>query len=137
MKIKGSSKLYIGFGFLCVVVMIVGIFALYNNSQQKSDFEFHDMRGQKEVEILLSDDGYRPKNIVIKPGTVVTFSTDRGTSHWPASNLHPTHSIYSAFDSKEPVASDEVWSFKFERKGEWNYHDHLRSYFQGTIEVAD
>ena len=52
--------------------------------------------------IVLSDEGFYPEEITIQKGEVVRFVTERDKEFWPASNLHPTHEIYSEFDSKEP-----------------------------------
>lgn len=89
------------------------------------------------VTIELTEDGFRPSAISIKKGATVTFTTSRGKPFWPASDLHPTHTIYAAFDPKEPVQPDTNWSFKFEKAGEWKFHDHLFPYYRGTIRVTD
>jgi plastocyanin len=87
--------------------------------------------------IVLRVDGYDPSTLTIKKGDVVDFSTNRGFQHWPASNLHPTHNMYSAFDPKMPVNKDETWSFQFIKVGVWKFHDHLNSTFTGTITVVE
>lgn len=88
-----------------------------------------------KISIMLTDDGYVPRDVRITRGSIVEFSTTRDRPHWPASNLHPDHSIYSEFDPKRPLEPAEVWSFTFDRPGVWNYHDHIRSYFTGRIYV--
>lgn len=87
--------------------------------------------------MVLEENGYNPKQLVIPKGSTVVFSTTRGRFHWPASNLHPNHEIYSEFDPKEPVPPEEAWSFTFDRAGSWNLHDHLRSYYRARIEVIE
>jgi plastocyanin len=87
--------------------------------------------------ITLTEDGYVPRELTIAKGTVVAFVTENGKLFWPASNLHPSHSIYPEFDPKLPVQPDEVWSFMFEQSGEWKYHDHLAPYYTGVITVTE
>lgn len=87
--------------------------------------------------ITLTPEGFSPAEITIKRGETVTFRTTTGKRFWPASNLHPSHAIYSDFDPKEPVAPDASWNFTFDRVGEWRFHDHLAPYFTGTITVTE
>ncbi|MBA3733153.1 hypothetical protein H0W91_02125 [Patescibacteria group bacterium] len=75
--------------------------------------------------------------MTINIGDTVTFSTNRDVSFWPASDPHPSHSIYSEFDSKEPISPKNTWSFTFEKSGIWHFHDHTNPYFNGTINVLD
>src|SRR3989344_4210357 len=69
--------------------------------------------------------------------------------HWPASAMHPTHTVYSGsgiekcgtseegniFDACRGLKQDESWSFTFNEKGEWNYHDHLTTGLYGKAIV--
>jgi len=118
-----------------VVVVIVFSVWLFANLKQRT--EIADLRGNQEVSIVLTDEGYRPRNVLIDVGTRVTFSTTRNNNHWPASNLHPSHEIYSEFDPKRPLGPSEEWTFIFNKKGEWGMHDHIRSYYTGVIYVSE
>lgn len=89
------------------------------------------------VEVVLTDEGFEPSTVTITRGTTIEFSTTAGRPFWPASNLHPTHEIYPAFDPLEPIPPEETWSFTFDQIGKWNMHDHIRSYFTGTINVVE
>lgn len=86
--------------------------------------------------MTLGEDGYEPQDITIARGDTIEFSTALDGPFWPASNVHPTHRIYSAFDPKKPVPPDETWGFTFGRVGEWRYHDHLKPYHTGIITVT-
>ena len=87
--------------------------------------------------IELTESGFVPQNITISPGDAIVFTTTRNAPFWPASDLHPTHEIYPEFDPKKPIPATESWTFRFDRVGAWNFHDHLDSYFRGTIRVTD
>lgn len=94
-----------------------------------------DLRASDNVDIVLTEQGFEPRDIRIRPGTAVTFSTNREFRYWPASNSHPLHNLYPLFDPKEPIEPTDTWSFTFNDPGAWGYHDHMRSYFTGTIYV--
>jgi len=90
---------------------------------------------ERTHEVVLREDGFDPEEFTISAGDTIIFSTTRGTHFWPASNLHPTHDIYPAFDPGEPIPADATWSFTFEERGTWRMHDHLAPYFTGTVTV--
>lgn len=85
--------------------------------------------------VLLTPQGFTPKLLTIRQGSTVTFRSETNNAFWPASNLHPEHSIYAEFDPMRPLEPKEEWSFVFTRTGVWGFHDHIRSYFTGTITV--
>ncbi len=85
--------------------------------------------------IVLKETGFEPQNISIKKGSQIEFKTERNQPFWPASDLHPTHGIYPEFDPQEGIDPSQSWSFTFDKKGTWKYHDHLNPFFRGTITV--
>lgn len=85
--------------------------------------------------VVLTENGFVPQEITIAEGDMVAFTATRQKPFWPASDLHPTHDIYAEFDPKEPIGPDKSWSLRFEREGEWKYHDHLAPVWRGTIVV--
>jgi len=88
-------------------------------------------------EVILTKDGYEPKEVIIKKGEAIVFSTTRNNFFWPASNIHPSHYIYQEFDPKIPVKPDQTWAFIFEEVGVWKYHDHLNPIYSGVVEVEE
>jgi len=89
-----------------------------------------------EYIIELHEDGFYPKELTINLGETVRFTSLTGRPFWPASDFHPTHSIYPNFDPKNPVLPNESWSFKFDKTGKWRFHDHLEPFYIGTINVV-
>lgn len=102
--------------------------------------------GSTEHTVEITDSGFVPSEITIAKGDTVTF-VNMGGSSWPASNIHPTHTIYpgsdiskcgtgaAIFDACRGLAEGESFSFKFDEVGEWKYHDHLRASLRGTVTV--
>lgn len=87
--------------------------------------------------IRLEADGFHPSELIISEGDTVTFTTNTGEAFWPASNVHPSHTDYSAFDPRKPVAEYESWSFTFTESGTYKFHDHIKPLFTGVIKVKD
>jgi plastocyanin len=97
-----------------------------------------------------SANGYEPNEITISVGDVVTFvNKDPTKTTWPASDIHPTHTVYpesninkcgtedapNIFDACKGLQENEEYSFIFNEAGEWEYHDHLSAGKKGTIIV--
>ncbi len=87
-----------------------------------------------EVVVMRTEHGFEPSRIFIHKGDTVTFVSS-ATDFWPASDSHPTHTLYPEFDSTRALASGERWSFTFNHAGVWPFHDHLASGYEGTIFV--
>lgn len=102
-----------------------------------------------KIEITAS--GFSPSAIKIKAGDTVTWTNKDSVPHWPATAAHPTHLVYPGsdikkcgtseqlmiFDACKGLSTGESFSFKFDQKGDWKYHDHLnvRAPFFGSVTV--
>ncbi len=81
--------------------------------------------------------GYFPYKIEIALGTEVTFKNLTRQYMWPASDLHPTHDAYQEFDPQGAIDPYAEWSFTFDQRGVWSYHDHVAAQLTGRIAVHD
>lgn len=87
--------------------------------------------------MTVTENGFVPENITIPLGSSIIFKTTLDKPFWPASDLHPSHSIYPEFDSKRPIQPNREWFFVFLKSGTWDFHDHLAPYWRGAISVID
>lgn len=99
--------------------------------------------------VIYTDSGFSPSTIRVKIGATVTFKNESSKAMWPASAIHPSHKVYSgtslqehcpdingtAFDACTGIQPGNSWSFTFQKKGNWKYHDHLNPGNTGTILV--
>ena len=95
------------------------------------------MAAHRTYTIDLTEEGFSPQTITIHKGDTVVFTSRLNERFWPASNPHPIHDIYPAFDPHKPIEPGASWSFQFNAIGTWNFHDHLNPYYKGTITVTD
>lgn len=114
---------------ICLVVTATVIYVVFDEPQSRDEPE--------QVTVVLGEKGFDPQEITLQKGGTITFSTTRNKPYWPASNLHPSHTIYSEFDPMRPLQPSETWQFTFDRVGDWAYHDHLRSYYVGIVHVVE
>lgn len=85
--------------------------------------------------VSYTNSGYTPGVITVKAGDTVKFVNNSSSNMWPASNNHPTHTIYPEFDAKTAIPLGGQWSFTFSKLGTWGYHDHLMPGRTGTVIV--
>lgn len=90
-----------------------------------------------ELIIRMTKEGFEPKELTVWEGDEVLFINNDDVPRWPASDFHPTHSLYSEFDSMEGVAPGGSWQFVFEKVGTWRMHDHLIPHMKGVIVVLE
>lgn len=117
-------------------VFAIGILCLMNYVLVQVYTEVSVRPSQTPLTVTLTQEGFSPKIVTLAPGGTITFVTTRPVPFWPASDLHPSHGIYAAFDPKEPLAPNNSWSFTFDTEGVWGFHDHLSPEYKGVIRVA-
>ena len=100
--------------------------------------------------IYITSEGFAEKEITIPVGGTVTWINTDVKEHWPASDFHPTHTIYpesgiencgkkkesTIFDACKGLMKGEKYSFTFTQVGSWGYHDHLFPSLTGLIRVV-
>jgi plastocyanin len=105
--------------------------------------------GTAGATILYTASGFSPATLTVKAGTAVVFKNDSASDFWPASAIHPTHRVYpgsgiekcgtaeegNIFDACRPLGPGTSYTFTFNQKGTWKYHDHLNPSKTGTIVV--
>ncbi len=117
---------------LVLVVLILSGIIIFQQVQKDDNYQSSGILHT----VNLTENGFSPSEIKINAGDTIKFTTSRSKPFWPASNLHPTHTLYPEFDPKEPIPADKSWSFKFTKEGVWRFHDHLSPFFTGTITVG-
>ncbi len=115
---------------LLLIILVAGC-VQYGQTQQSGNI------------VQITSTGFVPATLTISAGDTVTFVNTDNIPHWPASDIHPTHRLYpelggcigSTFDACHDILPGENWSFTFNHKGTWTYHDHKNPALVGTIVV--
>ncbi len=100
-----------------------------------------------DVLITYTNEGFSPRDVTITSGQRIRFLNASNEETWPASGVHPTHSLYpekqstdclgSSFDSCYPLKQGEFFDYTFYYTGEWRYHDHNHAYQTGSVTVTE
>ena len=124
-----------------LLVLVLGIAGCVQYGQQPTATP----AATNVIEITAS--GFNPSSLTIKAGETVTWLNNGNAPTWPASAVHPTHRVYpgsditkcgtgeTIFDACKGLANGESFSFTFNNKGTWGYHDHLNPSLFGKIVV--
>jgi hypothetical protein len=153
-----SKSLIYGCAAVVVALLAVGLF-LYSRSNgipaytpPAQEPPGHPVVGNAaldadayDVLVTFTDDGFSPQDITVAQGTRVRFLNKSSAAFWPASGVHPTHTLYpekestdclgSSFDACQDVAPGEFFDFTFYYPGRWPFHDHIRAYNTGSVTV--
>lgn len=111
----------------------------------------HEDQDKNMTIIHVDENGFIPYESTVTVGNVVIFENVGTEEHWPASDDHPSHTLYdntsldehcsgqprTAFDSCGSISVGETWQFVFEKAGTFEYHDHLWPHLDGKIIVID
>jgi hypothetical protein len=132
MALRHSRKSKLIIGGVLVFLLAGGVLVAFLMMAQSALSE-PDL---KEHMVTLTKDGFSPSEVTIRRGEQITFTTELQKPFWPASDLHPTHSLYAEFDPKIPVLADKTWSIVFNDPGSYKYHDHLDPQKTGVVTVV-
>lgn len=89
---------------------------------------------KQNVNIVLGNSGFTPKDIIIKVGTRVIWINKSGAAATVSSGDHPTHLLYSFLNLGEFADSSSV-QVVFNKPGKYSYHNHLNPSQTGTVTV--
>lgn len=83
---------------------------------------YTDLRGQSEVTIKMVD-GVRfdAAQIIISPGTKVTWVNEDATVHFVNTDPHPSHNVLPDLNSTA-MREGDTFSYSFDKAGAWGYH---------------
>ena len=85
--------------------------------------------------VEINSDGFSPSSLTIRAGDTVTFVNNDTTQHWPASDVHPTHTLCPGFDALRGLNPTETYSRTFTEAGTCPMHDHLFPTLEGEITI--
>lgn len=89
------------------------------------------------TEVWYDGSTFKPASVTVKARDIVVFKNMSDGAFWPASNPHPTHTLYPEFDARKGIAGGQNYQFKFTKVGTWGYHDHLHNTITGTVVVTN
>ena len=141
--------------FIIIAIIIVAVILIFVNAGDSSmtstsnDNNGRSNSGSQTKIVTITDSGYSPQSLTISSGDTVVWKNDGSQENWPASAMHPTHTVYPGsgiekcgtseqsgiFDACKGLENGESWSFTFNDAGKWNYHDHLNVRMFGSVSV--
>ncbi len=95
--------------------------------------------------VFITEQGFEPNRVTVPVGSEIVWRNTGQNLHWPASDFHPTHTVYpedggclgSKFDACRGLETGETYSFVFDKAGKWPVHDHLYPGLTMVVEAVD
>ncbi len=125
-----------------VFIFIAGVFALSfalyaffsggNEKIEAGNLKADSTTKNGEIVIVVSEKGFKPNNLSVKPGSQVKWINEGVQTHSISFRLSTNIENMSAVDQK--INSGESMTFKFEKPGDFAYFDRS-SIASGRIEV--
>ncbi len=137
-------------GIVVVAVLALGTFLVIqsnNNNGDKTSTEnqssstssdSNSTESVSELTIIYSDSGFSPQSAIVKSGGTITWVNESSDELQVGVNPHPSHSGDKEITDGQfvlSIASGEKTSVRVEKKGTYNYHNHLSSLDSGTVKV--
>lgn len=86
------------------------------------------------VTVALTDSGFVPKDITVKPRTRVVWINKNRKAATVDSNDHPTHRLYPFLNLGE-LSNGSFVQVVFDKAGKYSYHNHYNASETGTVTV--
>lgn len=120
-----NRYLLIGAAVVLVIVALVLLASSRTKSTAPAPAAIATNATTQALSVTYTNDGFSPAELVVKPGTTITFINQSDSPLWVASAPHPTHTLYPEFDAKASVQKGGSYSFTFIKTGEHPYHNHM------------
>lgn len=105
--------------------------------QQTGTSDAQSEAGQEasqEAVITFTNDGFSPKSLTVKAGTVVTVKNESSTNVQFSSDDHPSHRLNTEMNLRV-LGPGERATFTATTVGTHGYHDHIQDEYTGTLVV--
>lgn len=129
---------------LLLLVLLIGLFAIliYAQVNKKTTPKGPEQPVVTKIvspaQVSIAKNGFVPQTIQVKKGQSITWTNTDKNPHQVASDPHPTHTNLPGFDGQEALATNDSFTYTFEKVGTFTYHDNLNPLkFRGTVLVTE
>lgn len=115
-----------------LVVVLLGVIWLVHAHRKSAAISIP--KSPPSAAVAITSHGFVPTELLIKPGTVVTWTNNSASPYQIASNPYPSHSDLPGLYSKV-IAPGSTYSYTFTKAGSWGYADYLSPTTNGEVVV--
>lgn len=116
-------------GIVMLVLALTSYFGLHDQSKPAT--------AQKYLaHVSVTSSGFNPSVLGVKSGTQVTWINADTKPHQVAADPYPKNNSIPNFDSTQTLLTNDSYSFTFNQRGTYHYHDQLNPLkLLGTVVV--
>lgn len=143
----------IALGLVSLTILVSGCTSSVSDEEAQSNYMYlvdQVPQGPNTTIVNYTDSGFEPSSVEISQGETVAWIDLSSNPMWVGVNRHPSHTNYDDSSTREHCenrepASDsvfdqcsvgEVFSFTFEKEGDWGYHNHRAPGDEGSVMVG-
>lgn len=86
-------------------------------------------------QVNITSSGFIPATISVNLGQAVVWTNKDTSPHVVASDPFPSDNILPALNSNQQIDTNDSYTYIFNRKGTFTYHDNLNPSLEGTVIV--
>lgn len=98
---------------IVVMIGVASVLAISNKAKQS-------IKAEATVTVQITDSGFIPETVTIKPGESITWVNTDMAAHEVAANP-----AQEGFDTVAPLGRNQSVTFTFDKAGRYTYHDPL------------
>ena len=123
LEVINTSKFWLA---ILVLIIAVGAYLDLRPNHQNSSTKTSITKGTISVptaKMDISQSGFTPQTLIVKPGTEVTWTNSDGQPHKVAADPYPADNSIPGFDSTQLLQKGDSYSFSFQKVGTYHVHD--------------
>lgn len=134
---NSSRSLIIFFLVLLIAAAFWGAIRYFNilEEEQRPSSSVAPRQEQAPVTVRITAQGFEPRALEVAKGQSVLFVNDDVLPHWPASDVHPVHTLCPGFDALRGLQKGEQYRVTFTKSQTCSFHDHLNLSFTGVMSI--
>lgn len=121
-----QSRSYAIVASVIFVIAVLAVSIYYATSPDRS----------KKAQVAIDSSQFVPATLTVSPGTYVTWTNDDSQVHQVAADPFPKDNSISGFNSQVSLQNHDSYTYQFNQKGTYTYHDEKNPFsMDGTVVV--
>jgi len=132
----GGRQIILLISVAVALLFVIGYVVIYGNTNKSKSTSSAKAVLPAAASATISDTGFSPQSISIKPNTELTWTNNDSQAHQVSADPYPANNSITGFDNNQLLEKGDSYSFTFQKTGTYHVHDNLNPLkFNQTIIV--